>query len=223
MLKLIPVVEFEPSFFQLQEREMPDEFHKWDNWWKDSIADSGITGLNPYPIGCWSTEITKLTPGIIEIFLNKIYDINNAIKIDLEEIGMGSLRGGYVLEVSDTVRIKPECCGDLGAIKEWDAASDWTNAKEMTLWIGHPWLEVSSIDDRYLKIRRTAEYGEPEEPVIITVNRTELKAAIIDAKKQLDNFKQLLFIALPSIFPHLLNDSPSPTATEIAELLIYGW
>jgi hypothetical protein len=54
--------------------------------------------------------------------------------------------GGYIIEVSEAVTITHRCCSDLGNIEEWDKAANWIESVETMLWIGHPWLLVSSID-----------------------------------------------------------------------------
>lgn len=222
-MKLIPVVEFEPFAFQTVERASPTNYgnkdpQSWDDYWRNSLADSGIN-IEPYKIGSWLVEVNKLTPEIIEILLNTTYKVQDETATSLEEIG--SLSGGYILEVSKTVQITPQCCGSLEDVEDWEAASNWMNTEEMMLWIGHPWLMVSSISDRHIQIRRTAEYGKPDEPAKITIERRKLKQSIIVAREQLDIFKQVLLIALPRVFPHLLNDSSSPTADAIAEKLIF--
>jgi len=222
-MQLSPVVEFEPFAFQAVARESPTDYDRqsWDDYWRNSLADSGITDIDPYQRGSWFVEVDKLTSEIVEILLHKTYKVCDRTATSLEEMISGSLSGGYVFEVSNTVQIMPQCCGDLENIRQWETASNWMKTEEMMLWIGHPWLMVSSIDSQYLQIRRTAEYGEPEEPVLITIDRYELKNAIIVAKEQLDIFKQVLLAALPSVFPHLLDDLRSPTANALAERLIF--
>lgn len=215
-MRLIPVIEFEPYRFQSAEREIPDNGESWNEYWRDSLADSGIVDIEPYGGGGWMIETHKLTVEILEILLNKTCKASDEAGVNLDE--MISLSGGYVLEVAETV-FRPQCCGCLEDIESWETASAWVDAEEMTLWIGHPWLLVSSVDDRYLQIKRTAEYGEPEEPVVTIVDRYELKKAIIVAKEQLDLFRQVVLAVLPNVFPHLLRDSPSPTAQEIAARL----
>ena len=227
-MKLIPVVEFEPGKFQSEEREgwqsyADDHPSGWNSYWGNSLADSGIIDLEPYESGSWLVETNKLTPEIVTILLKKIYEIDDESITDLEEMGIGTLSGGYVLEISDTVNITPSCCGGLENIKDWEEASDWMGKKTTDLWIGHPWLEVSSIDDRYLQISETSQYGESIGLLTVNVDRYELKAAIVDAKKQLEIFKQIIIITLPTIFPHILQNSSSPIANEIATILVYGW
>jgi hypothetical protein len=216
MLKLIPVVEFEPGFFKSDERDNPifsknDTPQDCSEYWKNSLADSGIVGIDPYWECSWFVEVSQLTPEILKILLEKRYD--NSI----ESNEFYSLSGGYVLEEGTVLLSTPHCCGSIRDIREWQDASNWTNTDEMYLWIGHPQLMVSSIDSQHLKITETYEYNRPEEPETFTVDRNELKAAIIDAKKQLDDFKQVLSIAVVKVSPHVADN-----AIEIAEQLIYA-
>ncbi|NJR32859.1 MAG: hypothetical protein HC778_08735 [Chamaesiphon sp. CSU_1_12] len=152
-----------------------------------------------------------MTPETVEILLNKRY------KSNVESNEFYSLSGGYVLESESKLLATPHCCGSIRDISEWEAASDWTHTDKMYLWIGHPQLMVSSIDDRHLQITETYEYNRIEDPESFAVDRDELKAAIIDAKRQLEKFKQVLSIAIVKVCPHLAEN-----AIEIAEQLIHA-
>jgi hypothetical protein len=216
MLKLIPVVEFEPGFFKSDDREHPivsnnDTPQDWADYWENSLADSGIIGIYPYWECSFFVEVSQLTPAIVKILLEKRYD--NSV----ESNEFYSLSGGYVLEAGTTFLSTPNCCGSIRDIREWEDASNWTNTDEMYLWIGHPQLMVSSIDSQHLKITETYEYERSEDPETFTVDRNELKAAIIEANNQLHEFKQILSIAVAKISPHLAEN-----AIEIAEQLIYA-
>jgi hypothetical protein len=216
MLKLIPVVEFEPGFFKSDDREHPIVSNNatpqdWAEYWENSLADSGIVGIDPYWECSFFVEVSQLTPEIVKILLEKRYHRS------IESNKFYSLSGGYVLEEGTIFLSTPHCCGSIGDIRGWEDASNWKNTDEMYLWIGHPQLMVSSIDSQHLRIRETYEYNEPEEPEIFTIDRTELKAAIVDAKKQLDDFKKVLSIAVVKVSPHLAEN-----AIEIAEQLIYA-
>jgi hypothetical protein len=216
MLKLIPVVEFEPTFFQVNEHEMPDGFgdeysQSSDYYWKNSLADSGIRGIDPYWKGSWFVEISQLTPEVVEILLNKRYEYGR------ESSEFSALAGGYMLEMETTLLAIPQCCGSLIDIKNWEYASDWIDKDETMLWIGHPWLMVSSIDSQHLQITEIYEYNRPQKSETFTVDRNELKAAIINTKKQLDSFKQVLSIAIVKVSPHFAEN-----AIEIADRLIYA-
>jgi hypothetical protein len=216
MLKLIPVVEFEPGFFQSDDRENPifsnkDTPQDWTEYWENSLADSGIIGIAPYWECSYFVEVSQLTPEIVKILLEKRYE--NSV----ESNDFYSLSGGYVLEEGTTFLSTPHCCGSLRDIREWEDGSNWTSMDEMYLWIGHPQLVVSSIDSQHLKITETYEDNRSEDPETFTVDRNELKAAIIDAKKQLDDFKRVLSIAVVKVSPRLTEN-----AIEIAGQLIYA-
>lgn len=77
-MKLIPVVEFEPSTFKIKEREFPSESDKkypygWDKYWREYLADSGIINIDPYKIESWFVEVDRLTPENLSILLDKTY------------------------------------------------------------------------------------------------------------------------------------------------------
>ena len=126
---------------------------------------------------------------------------------------LSALAGGYVLEITETIRVYPECCGSLKDIHEWKSASKYVKSEEEVLWIGHPWLMVSAIDEGHLRIRRTAEYGEAIEPVIFEIKRSDLELAVADAEEKLSKFQQVL---LP-IMKIMRNN-----AQEVLQVLING-
>ncbi|MBW4649244.1 MAG: hypothetical protein KME06_11130 [Kastovskya adunca ATA6-11-RM4] len=201
-MNLLPVVEFAPTYYQTKHHAMP-ECSKWnccDDWdayWKNSLADSGIISLEPYAKGLWLVETEELLNHnkAIELMLQKhLIDSKGNIKEDFS-----ALYGGYILEINETFQIYPECCGSLKDIHEWKDISKWTDSQETMLWIGHPWLMVSAIEEEYLQFRRTAEYGEPPKPVIFKVKRSDLKLAVAGAEEKLFNFQQFLLPILRKI------------------------
>jgi hypothetical protein len=165
-MKLIPVLAIDPQYF----------------------ADVGIVGVDLYRSGCWLVEVSKFTPEMASILLSKESGIDDCKLSQFDRV-MG-LDGGYILAVSKTVEILPRCCSDLGNIEEWDRAANWLDSAEMMLWIGHPWLLVSSIDSQHILIRD----GEDQcvDPIEMVIDRNELKAAVMDARQQLDIFRQIL-------------------------------
>lgn len=65
-MNLLPVVEFAPMYYQTKHHEMPDYKgqdcgEQWDTYWKNSLADSGIIGLEPYEKGSWLVETAEVT------------------------------------------------------------------------------------------------------------------------------------------------------------------
>ncbi len=110
---------------------------------------------------------------------------------------MMELEGGYILEVSNSVEILPRCCSNLGTIGGWEEASRWTSSEEMLLWVGHPSLLVSAVDSQYILIREEDE-DRSIDPVELIINRNELKLAIIDTRKQLNDFSKLIILSTQS-------------------------
>lgn len=208
-LRLIPVLEFEPGRFQTQAYEYPHgtagEYpHEWHCYWKNSLADAGIYDLEPHTVASWLVEVAKLTPEIMAIYLNKVE------AIDPENNEAGSLAGGYILQANE-IEIAPQCCGSLADIAEWEMAANCQKTMATMLWIGHPSLLVTKIDDRYILI---ADDDECQ----IKIDRQELKIAIVNARQQLDDFDRMLLPAVLTAYPHLT----STLALKIIDELIFG-
>lgn len=218
-MNLLPVVEFEPACYQTQHHEIP-EYGACDAWvayWKNSLADSGIIGLEPYADGSWFVETERLLSNLEAIEIMLKIKVNGYLKeFDDEELrdNLSSLCGGYILEVNEHLKIYPQCCGRLEDIHEWKQACDWISPQEMTLWIGHPWLMVSSINTELLQFRRTSEYKEPPEPVIFNIKRYDLRLAVVSAEKKLLRFQQVMLPILEKLLPIYAKD--------IVNVLIYG-
>ena len=109
MLKLVPVIEFEPAFFQVKEHEMPDGFgdeyiQASEYYWRNSLADSEIRGIDPYWQGSWFVAISQLTSDLVKILLNKRYEYG------IESREFSALVGGYILEEGTTALAIPQCC-----------------------------------------------------------------------------------------------------------------
>jgi hypothetical protein len=160
--------------------------------WRSSLEDAGILAISPYleRADFWIVEISKLNPEIVKALLGHKLQIKDIKLAECENVA-DMLDGGYILEVSEAVKIFPRCCCDLGNISDWDLASDWMSREEMTLWNGHPELLVSSSDPQHLLIR---ESEWDEENIEIIVDRHELKAAITEAEQQLADFSKMLLV-----------------------------
>lgn len=220
-IKLLPVVEFEPTQYQIKTHAMPDCL-EWncsdelDTYWKNSLADSGIIGLEPYTKGSWLVETERLLnhDKAIELMLTK--HLTNFESDSVEHIGeeFVALHGGYIFEVTETLQIYPRCCGSLKDIHEWKNICEWVDNQETMLWIGHPWLMASAIDEEFLQVRRTAEYGEPPTPVIFKVKRSDLKLAVAGAEEKLLKFQQFLLPILSKIMQNNIE--------EAIKILVYG-
>jgi hypothetical protein len=217
-MNLIPVIEFEPGLYSTNDYKIPkyQNIDGWDKYWKNSLADAGIIVLEAYKKGSWFVEIEKLIEHYqaIEIIIkNELAHIEADPELDLIE-QLSSLYGGYILEVDETNIIYPQCCGRLEDLQDWKDASEYLENTEKMLWIGHPWLMVSAINEEYLKIRQTAEYGEPPEPVTFELSRNDLKLSITEAENKLAKFQQVVLPILKMMIPN--------NAEEVLTVLLKG-
>ena len=130
-----------------------------------------------------------MNPEIVGILLDQESEMDYGTMTEYHR--MMELEGGYILEVSNSVEILPRCCSDLGTIGGWEEASNWINSEEMLLWVGHPSLLVSAVDSQYLLIKEE-DIHLAIDPVELIIDRNELKSAIIDTRKQLDDFSKMI-------------------------------
>jgi len=224
-LKLVPVMELEPSSFSKSELPFPNETgsespQAWDEYWRNSLNQSGISDLEPYELGSWLVPLQQILSKskTFELILKselQNYECSNS-NPDPDEFS--SLSGGFIIEVNGDAIIYPQCCGSLENISEWKHFALSENDEEEMLWIGHPWLMVKSLDKDTLQLRKTAEYGEPDEPVIITVNKKELLTALISCESELQKLNELLKDTLPKF---LMSDD-TEKLKEICKVMVYG-
>lgn len=207
-MKLIPVLELEPSLYAKQHREIPESSERdaWHSYWKESLADSGIENLEPYEHSSWLVPLDSiLEPQIIAAVLNQHLGLTNTrsqdTSLSLDE-RISPLPGGYILEIDENTKIRPQCCGTLEDLHNWKHALQSSGADEQTLWIGHPWLMVSSVANEHLRLRETVEYGEPIDLIDIQVEKKNLEQAIQWAEAKLIDFGNRLRPVLKDFFPH---------------------
>jgi hypothetical protein len=72
-VRLTPVIELEPATFSTQAhpKETPEE---WADYWRVSLADSGISGVNPIVPGSWHVSTSDFTVSQLEKVLRVIVD-----------------------------------------------------------------------------------------------------------------------------------------------------
>lgn len=216
MVSLIPVLELEPACYATQQHPSPNvswenDPEGWDRYWRDSLADSGIIGLEPWMPGSWLVRLDHLLePSTLRVILrSRLADVEEWSRDTL-----GPMSGGYVL-VSDGHDILPGCCSDLGNLDEWREAAEHRDAVWKQVWIGHPWTHVSALDD----VLRFAEPSEkdapPSDAVAVQVSRADLRAALARAEEEVSRFADRLTPLVAEI------DQPLPVE-EVVEILVYG-
>ena len=207
-MKLIPVLELEPGLYANQKREIPEssDSEAWHTYWKKSLANSGIENLEPYEYNSWFVPLgsifePKIMAAVLDqrLSLTKIRSQNTSLSL---EERISPLPGGYILEIDENTKIRPQCCGTLEDLHNWKHTLQASGVDEQMLWIGHPWLMASSVDSKYLRLRETVEYGEPIDLIEVQVEKKKLEQAIQEAETVLLAFGDRLRPILEEFLPH---------------------
>ena len=185
-VELIPVVEVSAFRFSTRERalpersvvEMPDAWHRF---WLASLADAGITDLEPVYSG--SPYVTVRVLGASDA-LGKVLTGFIRERGGIEALGKPRsapvLDGGLILRSADgSILVEPGCCSDMGDLSSWRAAADHRRYEWEMVWVGHPWVSVR-YDAPWLQL---SEPHEMDNPVgRWALSPAILKQAIADAK-----------------------------------------
>lgn len=97
------------------------------------------------------------------------------------------LPGGFALVCGGKAVLTPGCCGDLGDLREWEAAVEHASSSPAPVWTGHPSLWVWRDGER-LFLREDQEEGYPQVPKTACILATALRGAIQLARRETDRF-----------------------------------
>lgn len=201
--KLVPVVELEPSTFSSRSRTLPSGSglevpEEWFCYWRDSLADSGVTGLRPLRPSSWHVPTTEFaSAAMLETVLAFIFQRWGGIEVLSDPDCQPVLNGGLALcGASGEVVITPGCCADLGDAKNWKEASEYRNNEWQMLWIGHPWLSIR-YESPWLVISEPTESASPSDRWAISPD--ELHDAVEGAEAELESFARRIAQVLLSL------------------------
>ncbi|HEY4262901.1 MAG TPA: hypothetical protein VGM98_22265, partial [Schlesneria sp.] len=199
--KLIPVIELEPGKFSDSGRESPSaQFgdEEWSRYWFDSLADSGIVGLQPIRFGAWYVATTGFAAGAnLQIFLQRTFEEWGGSECLTDPDCRPVLNGGLVLQSAESeILIVPACCSDLGDIRNWESATTFRGDGWQVLWIGHPCISVRYQAPRLI----LSGQHESSEPIgRWSVCPEELSTAISRAERLLSDFADRIADVLLSL------------------------
>ncbi|WP_144997127.1 hypothetical protein [Polystyrenella longa] len=166
---------------------MPDE---WDHYWRESLADSGITEINPIFSGSWYLATDELSEAQLEKYLSVILDEWGGLSSLDDPDSVPVLDGGLVLySKDDGMIVLPTCCSDLGNIADWKAAVTFKDDYWEMLWIGHPWLSMK-FRKPWLLLSELHELNNPVERW--AVKPDELGHAVSAAEDELSRFSKMI-------------------------------
>jgi hypothetical protein len=198
-VELMPVIELTPGTFSTHERSSPsgsglDLPEEWNRYWLDSLADSGVVGLNPIRLWSWLVPTRQLTDAVV---LNRILTVlvrewggpDVFSDPDMKPV----LNGGLALRNNDDLLVAPTCCSDLGNLSDWKQALEYRQSSWKMLWIGHPWLSVR-FDGKRLVL---SDLHESDSPVARwTISHEDLGRAVAEAEAELEVFAQRLEVTV---------------------------
>ena len=195
--RLVPVVEFEPTAYATQEHPHGsgsgrDDPQGWDRYWRASLADAGIRGLDPFPAGSWCVPVELLVEplvlgALLRAHADALPDENHPRSAADWRDSLGSLAGGFVLCDGDLPLMSPNCCCCLGSLMDWKAAAALPSPGGGDLWIGHPQASIRRQAD-LLEIRQTGADWPPAGPERVVVPLPALRRAIETAERDLQAF-----------------------------------
>jgi hypothetical protein len=188
---LIPVLELAPWDFSTEERAMPlgsstQSPESWLRFWQDSLADSGVRGLEPVCPGSWHVPTKALIDaGMLERILHRVIDSRGGMASLSDPDSASALNGGLALANAGEVLFTPTCCSDLGNIADWQQATLHRGPGWQTLWIGHPWVSVR-YEPPWLLMSEPHESHEPVERWALSPDG--LDRAVSAAVEELERF-----------------------------------
>jgi len=215
-IRLIPVLELEPGRYAKTQYPTPqgsgaEDRAGWTAHWKRSLADAGITDLDPFPGTTWMVSLEGISEATLRtIVVVEILEGQAKVDPDTPLDHLHCFSGGYVLRSGSKTLIHPQCCGDLSNLQGWkDAARhlsmDWTQ-----LWIGHPSISVRSVNG----VLELSDYHEPDEQAKAAVASVPPDQLLIAAERALGE-AQAFKVRLIPILKSLGFDAPDKAAASI--------
>ncbi len=192
-IQLIPVLELEPFKFSAENRKSPSgalcDPDEWFRYWSVSLADSGITGLQPLRHGSWHVPIVNFDDSNnLQRFLEKTFQDWGGIDSLSDPDCKPVLDGGLVLRCSSSnTFIEPGCCADLGDFRNWKDAVTYRGSDWQMLWIGHPWISVR-YQSPWLVLSDPHESSTPTDRWAVIPE--ELNRAVNDANTDRERFSR---------------------------------
>jgi hypothetical protein len=175
-------------------------------YWRRSLADSGITALDPLPNAYDLVTLQDLKcEDVLRPFVKKNWG-KLTTESDLE-FDTSLISGGYILRLSGLDLIYPSQGMALYDLENWKSASNYTGEKLQELWIGHPYLYVRN-EGEWLTIL------EADSTEIVSVARSAFQNAVRKAENELGSFK----LKMQSILEEWL---PEKMAKAVVLIVLY--
>jgi len=202
-IRLIPVLELQPTRFATVSRSWPAESgvevpEEWHRYWSDSLADSGLTRLIPIRFGSWHVPVDQfLDPAILRRLLEVNIQQWDGIASLSDPDHEPRLDGGMAFCCpSQDVLIEPGCCADLSDAPGWRIAASYRGTDWEMLWIGHPWISVM-YQEPSLILSDRHESNQPN--AHWSIDPDELLRAAVEGEAELEAFAEQIAPVLTSL------------------------
>lgn len=207
-IELIPVIEIG---YNNQGIQVPDKYpywenpELWDNFHYECYKKAGFKDkLMPYLKGSSFFRLTDITDDNL-IILTKDHTQE-------QKEQSCSFFGGYILRIDNQDRLFPQCCGLLADINFWTSVSNGQDSH----YEGHPAPQITFKGNSIMIDLTTNELDEifqPPPPVLIfEVDKTELRMAVNNTKRELITFADRLI---------RINSTENLNITKIDDVLIW--
>ncbi|MEM1415064.1 MAG: hypothetical protein AAGH15_09200 [Myxococcota bacterium] len=215
MVTLTPVLELEPGRYATRARSHPTKSGSedpagWDRFWRDCLADAGITDLTPWRPGSWLVPLDQFAASET---LRKVLREELACVTDWRQ-EIGALAGGYVLQHEGAV-VLPGCCGDLSNLADWTLASESSLSAWQQVWIGHPWTHVRADGETLF----FAEPSEDDDVSLLTTAVSMPRRFLVDAIEEASQHRELFRGALTTV---VREHAPPAAIDSVVEILLKG-
>jgi hypothetical protein len=117
-LRLVPVVEFEPSALGVENFCELQDLGKWPEHWSGVLAELGLRSIQP---GSWFVACSELrAPAAFEALVR--LHLTESLDSIPETDALSPIAGGYVFSVDESIQLEPGCCCDLSNVAAWRGA-----------------------------------------------------------------------------------------------------
>ena len=208
-LRLVPVVEFEPSQFTDVELPLPEGSSRenpsgWLEWWTARLAAGGIVGLEPVRPGSRYVPVANLTnPGHLRRLIESHLPFNEEPTDEDLSAPAFAFPGGHALCDGGEALIEPTCCVSLSDWRAWEGAARHRGADWSQVWIGHPWVSIRYQPPHLI----LSDYHEGSPPSDrYSLCPAALARAVDDARAELERFAARLAPVLTGLVPDAVRE-----------------
>jgi hypothetical protein len=211
-LRLVPVVEFEPSMLGISDYLELCERGLWVERWNDVLAARGLRPIRP---GSWHVATSEFRGDAAFDALVRAY-VTDGVELSPGKIpaldGISPISGGYAFSVDDTIQLEPGCCCDLSDLSEWGVAVRQGQGPASLL-IGHGNLSLR-VEGSMTTLTVNSEVAR-EDALTLQYPAADLARAVEQAELEQNAFADALKA-------YLLRYAPSERIQQVVQRLVFG-